>query len=938
MKYHRFWRRLSLGLCLLLGAGAARLAYAEGGEAVGIDEIQQLFQNPPDDARMMVRWWWFGPAVTEAEIARELHAMKAAGIGGVEIQPVYPLVLDDPSTGLENLPYLSEKHLAALHHASEVASELGLRVDLTLGSGWPFGGPGVPITQAAGRLRVERIKFDAVQSQTTIPRIEEGEKLLAAFVSPSQGGALDPAATRELTEIKDGAVQIPAEFNAGGETLFFISSRTKQKVKRPSVGAEGYVLNHYDREAVEAYLKNVCDRLIEPFGDHPPYAVFCDSLECYLSDWTPDLLEEFQKRRGYDLKPYLPALVADFGPHTGDIRHDWGQTLTELFNERFAQPMREWAARHHTRFRMQAYGIPPANLSTNRFSDLPEGETFQWKRLSPARWATSAGHIYDRPVISSETWTWVHSPAFRATPLDLKAEADLHFLQGINQLIGHGWPYSAPQAESPGWRFYAAGALDDKNPWWIVMPDVTRYLQRVSALLRQGRPANDIAIYLPNDDAWAQFHNKQVHMIEILRERIGDEVVASVLQAGEDFDFFDDDALRETGAVEDGLLALGPSKYQAVILPNVDRMPLATLQKLADFAGRGGIVIATRRLPDHLPGFTATDAQTEELRTVVRNLFQTPGAPGYVIANEKADLAPKLRYLLRQDVNFTEGKPDLGFVHRHTGDAEIYFIANTAPTRHAVRTSFRGAAGAAEFWDPYTGAISPAGATVNDSRGATIALDLAAYESRVVVFAHRQLSTDAPAEGEPTEAPVLDLSGGWRVAFDQGPATPMETLRSWTDDESTRHYSGLAIYEKEFEISKDALDPSATLQLDFGAAKPIPITALANGMRAWLDAPVREAAVVYLNDQRVGAIWRPPYRLDVTAYVQPGANRLRIVVGNTAINALSGHPLPDYHQLNQKYGERFKPQDMDNLQPLPSGLIGPVQLLRVKLVPQLQVE
>src|SRR5207244_2703751 len=105
-------------------------------------------------------------------------------------------------------------------------------------------------------------------------------------------------------------------------------SRTKQQVKRPAVGGEGLVLNHYDRAATEAYLKNVGDRLMEAFGDKPPYSVFSDSLECYLSDWTPDLLTEFEKRRGYDLKPYLPALLADFGPRTADIRHDWGQTLT----------------------------------------------------------------------------------------------------------------------------------------------------------------------------------------------------------------------------------------------------------------------------------------------------------------------------------------------------------------------------------------------------------------------------------------------------------------------------------------------------------------------------------------------------------------------------------------------------------------------------------
>ena len=104
-----------------------------------------------------------------------------------------------------------------------------------------------------------------------------------------------------------------------------------------------------------------------------------------------------------------------------------------------------------------------------------------WRRVLRYRGGRPpASHLYGQPVTSSETWTWLHSPAFRATPLDMKAEADLHFLQGINQLIGHGWPYSPESAGEPGWRFYAAAAFNEHNPWWLAMPDMTKYLQRVS--------------------------------------------------------------------------------------------------------------------------------------------------------------------------------------------------------------------------------------------------------------------------------------------------------------------------------------------------------------------------------------------------------------------------------------------------------------------------
>ena len=116
------------------------------------------------------------------------------------------------------------------------------------------------------------------------------------------------------------------------------------------------------------------DRLLPAFPDNPPYAVFSDSLEDYGSDWTPDLLAEFRNRRGYDLTPHLPALVGDAGPETAAIRHDWGQTLTELANEDFLEPMQAWATSSSTLLRSQTYGFPPVTLSSNRFVDLPEGE------------------------------------------------------------------------------------------------------------------------------------------------------------------------------------------------------------------------------------------------------------------------------------------------------------------------------------------------------------------------------------------------------------------------------------------------------------------------------------------------------------------------------------------------------------------------------------
>src|SRR5947209_215832 len=892
-----------------------------------VTDLERLFQNTPDDSKIMVRWWWFGPAVTRPELEREMRVMKEGGIGGFEVQPTYPLLPDDPAIGIKNLPFLSDGHIDGLRFTAAKARELGLRMDLTLGSGWPFGGAQVPISDAAGMLRTERVKVDAKMRRIPIPSITAGEKLLAIFLARAQERSIAPESLRELTEVRDGAVWLPANLNGANEVLFFISSRTGMQVKRPAVGAEGYVLNHLDRTATENYLKNVGDRLMQAFGQNRPFAVFGDSLEVYGQDWTGDFLEEFKRRRGYDLKPYLPALVADTGPKTEDIRHDWGKTITELLNERFLTPVHEWARRNHTLLRFQVYGVPSATLSSNAYVDLPEGEGPQWKIVRATRWASSANHLYGHQVTSSETWTWLHSPVFRATPLDMKAEADLHFLIGVNQLIAHGWPFTAPHVYYTVWRFYASAVFDEKNPWWIVMPDVTRYLQRMSYLLRQGQPANDMALYLPDSDAWAHFTAGNDHMIDALRDRVGVDVMPQILESGYNLDFFDDDALLKVGRVENGALMLGQSRYSVVVLPGVERIPLDTLRRLEKFVRGGGVLVATKRLPQIAPGFRATEAEQREVQEISRRLFEGKSAPAHFVKDE-SQLGATLNALFHPDMALTPSVPEIGFVHRKTADADIYFIANTSNERKSVKATFRVQGLQAEWWDPMTGRVSAADVQTRLEGGNTIlSLDLEPYGSRVIVFTKRSLPKSATQTASAVPPPI-DLSTNWRVTFGQnGNSVLMDKLRSWTDAEETRFFSGTATYEKEVMVPESMLRTGLVVRLDFSEGKPIPVQQLKAGMQAWLDAPVRAAAVVYINNASAGSFWCPPYSLDVTNLLHAGTNRIRIVVANLALNYMAGRRLPDYKLLNLRYGERFQAQDMDKVQPVQAGLLGPIHLI-----------
>ena len=873
-----------------------------------LDKLRHDFVDPPANARIMMRWWWFGSAVKTPELERELKTMQSAGIGGVEIQPVYPLALNDPQTGMENLPYMSAPFLDAVRFASKAARNLGMRVDVTLGSGWPYGGPDTTVNEAAGKLRFERVAVPEGAVSVPLPAIAEGEKVIAAFV-----------AGKQTPVTAEGRVNIPAGLSGSDVLLFFIASRTGQQVKRASVGAEGFVLDHYTRKAIEHHLTAVGDPLLQAFGANPPHAVFSDSLEVYASDWTPDLLHGFQKHRGYDLTPHLPALIDDMGRETQAVRHDWGKTLTELAEENYLQPIHQWAASHDTLFRSQTYGSPPVILSSNALVDLPEGEHGpSWRRFSAARWASSAAHLYGKPVTSTETWTWLHSPAFRATPLDMKAEADRHFIEGINQLIGHGWPYSPPSEPEPGWRFYAAASFNDHNPWFEVMPDIAKYLQRISFVLRQGRSANDIAIYVPTDDAWARLVPGKTAVDETVDALLGPALVPQVLNAGYGFDFIDDRAIETLGV-----------PYKLLILPGVERIPLSTMHRLQQYANRSGMIIATRSLPTLGTGLLEEKTETAEINSIAHELFATNNKGTRLVENEQ-DLSSVLPAMLPPDLESGAAAPSVGFVHRTLPNAELYFLANSSNRPIIFHASFRVSGLQPQSWDPFTGEAA-ALPFASEAERTEVPFSLAPYESRLIVFAKNTKTAAATASRAIANPAKIDLASGWKLSFsNNGPTLNLPRLRSWTEEEQTRYYSGIATYEKSIDIPPSFSEaPGSKIILDFGPGTPVEASpGEATGMRALLESPVHEAAVVFCNGRRVGSVWHPPYEIDLTAHLHPGNNVLRIEVGNLAINELAGRALPDYRLLNLRYGERFVPQGFRDLRPLPSGITGPLQLIK----------
>ena len=294
----------------------------------GCRAARKSFQQPPDDSRIMVRWWWYGPAVTKPMLEQEMNTMKAGGIGGFEVQPTYPLSLDGELPGVHNIKFLSPEFYDMLNFTSAKAKELGLRMDLTLGSGWPYGGPMFSKSEGAGRILQQVAHSIAGTRTVALPKaLAEGQSLIAAYAMPSG---------KEIP-IVNNAAEIPASMAGPVEVHFYISGRTGMQVKRPAMGAEGNVIDHLSDTVVQKFIKEIGEPEIAACGPNPPHSIFCDSLEVAGEDWTDNFLAEFQKRRGYDLRPLLPALFCDSPPradgHSPRLGTDPHRNLRRQFQQ-----------------------------------------------------------------------------------------------------------------------------------------------------------------------------------------------------------------------------------------------------------------------------------------------------------------------------------------------------------------------------------------------------------------------------------------------------------------------------------------------------------------------------------------------------------------------------------------------------------------------------
>ena len=597
---------------LLLAGSAIKVSGAATAAGPGASD-PLAWPVPTPVNRPWTRWWWLGSAVDEVNLRRQLSDFRDAGIGGVEICPIYG------AKGYENrfIPFLSPRWMKMFAATVGGAADLGLGVDLTTGTGWPMGGPWVTPEFASSAVVLRR--FALAEGERLKQGLPAGEVRCVVAAGPS-GRQID------LTDrVHDGILDWAAP--AGSWRVYALLQRQPiQKVKRAAPGDEGLVVDPYSASAVDRFLARF-DQAFLGYAGAPPRAEFHDSFEYFAASWTNDFFAEFSRRRGYDLRSQLPAFFGDGDDEVvARVRYDYRATISEL-HQAFIARWTKWSHAHGSLTREQAHGSPANLEDVYAAADIPEtegrfGGAFD-EQMPMLQFASSAAHVTGRTLASSETITWL-GEHFRVSLAELKPVADFFFLAGINHIFFHGIPYSPADAPWPGWLFYASVNLGPNGGIWHDLPAFNAYATRCQSLLQSGRPDNDLLLYFPVADYWQKVGERvpdrswqdlspfsgvippsdggggREGPVQLFTTpgtwMEGTPFHALAMELGRrgfSYDEVTDRFIAETTS-EGGKLRLGGNLYRAIVLPRCRFMPVETLQRLG------------RALPcrgcDHRPG------------------------------------------------------------------------------------------------------------------------------------------------------------------------------------------------------------------------------------------------------------------------------------------------------------------------------------------------
>lgn len=902
-----------------------------GGECVNKREIEFQLQNPAKDARGRTRWWWYGCAVEKEELIRELNFMQEAGIGGVELQILYALEADNEEKGIKNVEYLSPEFMELVRFAADEANKRQMQFDLTLGSSWPFGGPF--ITEELSGQTVLPFSID-VQGPCSysidLTTVLYG-KVVGAVLGKMHGAQMLPDSIVDITDrvedkflfnwpwgTKLKTIDVPDGLH---KIVFFVSSDKKQHVLKPLRGGDGLIIDHNRKESLREFLKTGGDAIWEAVGDGKIANFFCDSIEVFGHNWTEILYEEFRKRRGYELRPYIYALWGEIQGMTEQVRYDFQKTMSELTVENFFREMTEWCHEKHALSRIQAHGTWGDVLQAYGAADIPEGETFSaFDRYEVntihRRLAVSAGHVYNKPIISNESFTWLRFPRFVVSLEHIKAAADSIFLDGINQIVNHGYGYSKADEGQDMLAFYASTNINHTNTWWKYYPQISTYINRVCDFMQRGRAVVTTAVYLPQHDIWAEMPIADVHMCMKLDERLGVPCMDAIHKAGYWFDYVNDEVLTHWQDYN----------YDTLLLIECDRIPVDTMQAICEFARKGGTVIAAERMPTKTCGLLNYEQGCRQVREMGQTLLSSESL---ILTQDKfKTLIAVLEKTKMPDVKICHHADCIGYVHRKTETEDYYFISNVSDENRAETIVFSGQTDSFCVFDPMDGKERPIYDVDTQHENTKVTLEIEALQSLLFVFSNTMERPVLSRKEERTE--LFDISSGWELEIEkQNFKKKYEKLTGWELEKELRYYSGFGQYSKTIHITEKEWERIADFHkviLKF--------------------EQLGETAEVNMNHVYAGVLFKKPYEIDITHLLRQGENSIEILAANLLINRMIDPDYPEIQEnsnvierwpyatggMKQCRAERlFNWRERDMIKkPLPSGVRGSVKLIGVR--------
>lgn len=866
------------------------------------------------------RWWWLGSTVDKDNLTRLLTQYQQAGLGGVEICPIYGV------KGYEDrfIDFVSPKWMEMLAHTTIEAKRLGLGVDLTTGTGWPFGGPHMSQEDASSKVILKR--YDLASGESLNSKLPEGRLQCLMAVS-------DANQQIDLTDkVNDGLLDWTAP--QGQWRLYtVVQSGPIQKVKRAAPGGEGNVLDPYSVAALNKYLADF-DKAFVGYLGQMPRSHFHDSFEYYGASWTNDFFRQFKSRRGYDLRTQLPALFGDGPEETiARVKCDYRETISDL-HLTYVQRWTQWCHSHGSISRNQAHGAPANLLDIYAAADIPETEIFgavDEKKIPLMKFSSSAAHVTGRKLASSESFTWL-GEHFQVPLSQVKQAADFLFISGVNHIFFHGIPYSPAEAPWPGWQFYASVNFGPQGGLWHDLPEFNAYVTRCQSILQSGTPANDILLYFPVYDLW---HSPQDLLVQFTAHNLEEKWAQSsafyaaaitLWNRGYGFDYLSDRFVAEARCANNQVV-LGGNAYRAVLVPKCRLMPEATLRKLVQLAREGTTILVQENLPIDVPGFGNLEKRRADFREILRDIKPASGTNAEIqqaaIGRGKFLVGANLDLLLQEAGVPREPSVDIGirFVRRTHSEGHHYFLVNRSEDPVDGWVELGTPAKSAVILDPrFEDRIGVAALRRGEDGFTEVYLQLQPGESCILrTFTEKTVDGPAWQYLRPTGEPQ-NIAGTWKVQFvDGGPNIPagFEThqLASWTTlgDAEAKRFAGTARYTIEFD--RPAGDAEDWL-LDLGR--------------------VCESARLKLNGRTIGSLWCQPFQILVGESLVPGKNTLEVEVTNLAANRIADL---DRRKVNWKYfydinvvNRGYKPLDASDWPLRDSGLMGPVCLQAMKKI------